>query len=400
MSARAIAAALLITSVSFPGAAAASAPVRPQPEKCDVAPGGEVSDFWAQSRLNFQRAWPVTRGKGVLVAVIDSGLNNTLQPQLKKLEVLPGVDVIAVPGYDRRDTRDCFGHGTAVTSIIAAQPSNAVPFVGVAPDVTVLPIKQTNTQGDKTGNAEGIAAGIDVALAAHADVANISVTYPGQSPQLEQSVQRAARAGMVIVAAAGNDGNGANQPAYPAAYSTKYPNVIAVSASDAQDVIAPFSETGDYVTVAAPGVKVPATAGRSGYVSLSGTSFAAPFVTGTVALVRSAFPKMTAEQVRSRIISTADAPPASVPDRFYGYGIVNPFLAVTTLRQDAAPSPASRPATPLPAPQAAQPPDRHLQQLALAAALILLGLAIVAVAGAAVLRARSRRTLPSPAAIG
>ncbi|MGI8679355.1 MAG: S8 family serine peptidase [Jatrophihabitans sp.] len=358
-------------------------------DPCDVKAGlKNLPDLWPQKRLDYTRAWTVTRGAHVLVAVIDSGLNQQFDSQLQRMHERPGTDVIGGT-FTASDTRDCYGHGTEVTSIVAAAPGSN-NFSGVAPDATVLPIKQTNTQGDKTGTSDGLARAIDKAVDANAAVANVSVTTPNDSPVLKAAVAHAARRGMVIVAAAGNDGDAANQPAYPAAYSTVFPNVIAVSASDQNDQIAPFSETGNYVTVAAPGVNVPAIAGRGGYSSASGTSFATPYVTGTVALLKAAFPSMSVARIRNRLIATADAPPATVPDRTYGYGIVNPFLAVTTLRDDVPPLSPAASTRLLPPLRAHTPPNHHTRTLALGSAAVLLGLAVLAMVGAAVLRGRRR----------
>jgi membrane-anchored mycosin MYCP len=390
---------LLVAGVALSGAPAVAqvsrgAPVAPQ---CDpLKPGGELTDTpWAQTRLNFQRAWQVSTGRGVVVAVIDTGLD-TRHQQMLHTRIAQGRNVIG-GGFSAADTRDCSGsgHGTSVTSVIAAQHLDGLRFDGVAPDVTIVPIKQTNTAGDKSGTAAGIAAGIDAAIDAKARVVNISVTVANPGGGLRAAVARAAKKNLVIVAAAGNDGQGNNFPAYPAAYSTDFPNVIAVSASDAQDGIAPFADTGNYVTVAAPGVGVVVPAPISGYTRLDGTSFAAPYVTGTVALVLAAHPTMTAAQVRNRIEATADRPPATVPDRRYGYGVINPFLAVTAIRDDTVPVPSARREAALPALAVARPADRHLAHVALASAVALLALAVLAAASAAVLRGQRRSRDPS-----
>ncbi|MFN2517961.1 MAG: S8 family serine peptidase [Jatrophihabitantaceae bacterium] len=357
--------------------------------------GGPLVDTpWAQTRLNFQRAWTLTRGQGVRVAVIDTGLDRR-HVQLRGTHVAPGHNVI--PGFPKSDVTDCsgIGHGTSVTAVIAAQQIDGVHFLGVAPDVTIVPIKQTNTANDKTSNADGIAAGIVAAVAAKARVVNISITLTNPGYRLRAAVAQAARANVVIVAAGGNDAEGQNFPAYPAAYSTEFPNVIAVSASDAKDGIGPFSETGSYINVAAPGVGVVVPAPVRGYIKADGTSFAAPYVTGTVALLLAAHPTMTAVQVRNRIEATADRPPATVPDTRYGYGIVNPFLAVTALRDDSLTAPTPRPAPPLRERAAAPPPDRHLAHVALSAGVVLLGLAVLAVVGAAVLRGQRATRRPA-----
>lgn len=387
MRARIVAAAGLLACIAasaIPTLAAEHAVAAAPTTECTVKVGGPLSGTpWAQNRLDFQRAWPVTTGAGVVVAVIDSGLN-TVHTQLSGMHVVPGVNVI--DPISSTDVRDCAGHGTSVTSIIAAQHINGVAFLGVAPDATIVPIKQTNTQGDRTGTAEGIARGIDAAIAARARVANISVTVTTPNATLRAAMARAAKANLVIVAAAGNDGQNDNFAAYPAAYSKQFPNVIAVSASDIHDAIAQFADTGSYVNVAAPGVGVEVPQPIRGYRTMDGTSFAAPYVTGTVALVLAAHPDMTAAQVRNRIEATADRPPATVPDSRYGYGIVNPYLAVTAIRDDSVVAPPPVPARPLPAPAPPTPVDRHLIHVALTSAVVLLTLTVLAAIGAAVAR--------------
>jgi membrane-anchored mycosin MYCP len=341
-------------------------------QNCLPKAGGALTAIpWPQTRLDFERAWSVTQGAGVRVAVIDSGLDRT-QPQLALLHLADGYDVL--PGFAKNDTRDCDGHGTAVAGIIAAPPVNGVPFVGVAPGVTIVPIKQTNSSGDNLASDRGIAAGIVYALQVKARVINISVTVNKPSAPIEAAVALAAKAKVVMVAAAGNDGNGVNATAYPAAYSRTYPNVIAVSAANSADQVPSFSERGNYVTLCAPGVAVVVPARQSGYTTMDGTSFAAPYVTGTVALMLAARPSMTAAEVRTRLEATADPPPATVPDPRYGYGMVNPYRAVTSVREDTAP-PAPVSARALPARAVVAPPSRRLQRIALAAAAALLILA-------------------------
>lgn len=390
----AAAVALLVGLCALSGPLESSATAATLADECKVARGGELTETpWAQTRLDFQRAWSVTKGKfvktghagsvgqRVRVAVIDSGLD--AHPQFKGLDAAAGIN--SVSSHQTANVADCNGHGTGVTSIIAAQPDPTVPFVGIAPDVQILTIKQTQ---QKDGSTAATIRAIDDAIAEHAQVANLSLSIAEDQPALLAAVQRAAKAGLILVAAAGNDGQNTNRPAYPAAYSPKFSNVIAVSASDASDSLGTFSSTGNYVSVAAPGADVVVAAPNGGYGKQSGTSFAAPFVTGTVALVLAADPDLTPAEVRNRIEATADAPPASVPDPQYGYGIVNPYLAVTTVRDDTVSVPATRSGPAFPAPAAPHSPDRHLQHLALAAAVVLIGLAVLAMVGAAVLRGR------------
>lgn len=338
------------------------------------------------------RGKSVTTGRPVLVAVIDSGLDRR-HPQLQKLNLAAPFDATTGRSVGPNGLIDCVGHGTGVASIIGAQPGRGIKFSGVAPDAKILPIKETDPQG--AGTSESLARAIDAAVAAHARVANLSLGVLNPVPSLRAALDRAAKEGMVIVAAAGNDGANTantNAPSYPAAYAPDYPNIIAVSATDASDSVGNFSTRGSYVSVAAPGTGVEVAARVSGYSTQTGTSFAAPFVTGTVALMLAAHPTMSPVQVRRRLEATADRPPVDVPNPQYGYGIINPYLAVTEVRHDAAPVATANTAPPLAAPVLPAVADRRLAHRALAVAVVLLGLAVLTAAAAAVLRG----TRPSP----
>lgn len=387
-------ASLLAGIVGLP-AAMADAHAAPLPGDCKLTPGGSITKTpWPQTRLSYQSfhaASSVTQGKSVktgapvVVAVADSGLNRQ-HPQLAGMNVGTGID--AVPKQQGHSVTDCNGHGSAVTSIIAAQPDPAVAFVGIAPDVKIVPIRVTN---DANVTSDALIRAIDDAVAVKASVLNLSLAGTTPSPGLLSAVKRAAAHNLVIVAAGGNDGQSSDLPAYPAAYSTQAPNVIAVAATNAADGVPDFSTTGNYITVAAPGADVVTAAPFRGYVAKqSGTSYAAPYVTGTVALIRAAHPDLSPEEVRNRIIATADPPPATVPDARYGYGVIDPYLAITSVRDDTgvAATPA-RPA-PVPAPAAVASPDRQLAHRALAVGAALLGLTVLAVAGALVLRGSTR----------
>ena len=358
------------------------------PPECKVKIGApeqqtQPTQPWELKRLSVEQIWPITDGAGVLVAVIDSGFDRD-RPQLSHIKVRQGVNVSGA--FGPTDTRDCFFHGTAVTGIIAAPPVNGVYFTGVAPGVTIMPIKEQ--LGDVQQGTNHIAEAIDAAIAAHARVVNISITTPVPTPDLERAVAAAARANIVMVAAGGNDLNGSNAPAYPAAYSTRYPNVLAVSMTDQNDAVGGISTQGSYIDIAAPGNGVELPMPKGTYLAnQQGTSYATPVVTGTAALVLAAHPGLSAAQVVSRIEATADAPPGvTVPSPAYGYGIVNPYLAVTAVRGDAvAPQPKAE-AQPIAAVPPRPPADRHPQHLALGVGIALLGLAVVAGMVAAVVR--------------
>lgn len=321
-------------------------------------------------------------GEHVLVAVIDSGLDPG-NPQLRGADIRRGINVTVDP--PSHDVTDCVGHGSEVAAIIVAQQRSGSAFLGVAPRASLLPIKQSRDTHDARG-AVFLARALRAAVDAGARVANVSVTVPTRTAQLVSAVRYAQRKGMVIVASVGNDQGGGNQPLYPAALSTRFDNVIAVSACDARDAVPAFPESGPYVDIAAPGLDFQVPAPGSGFADVTGTSFAAPYVTGTVALMLSAHPHLTPAQVRDRLEATADPPPVSVPSPRYGYGIVDPLLAVTAVRAGTGPLPVASAGAPLPARVAAPPPDRSTAHVALAVGGGLLGLATLVLIGAAVWR--------------
>ncbi|MEU7926491.1 type VII secretion-associated serine protease mycosin [Micromonospora sp. NPDC049801] len=302
--------------------AAAAAPVCGPPGE-----DGLVEMPWALHRLDPVSAWPISRGAGVTVAVIDSGVS-AIHPALKN-QVLPGRDFNNLT--DNRGQCDLAGHGTMVAGIIAGQDGTGAPFSGIAPAARILPIRVLpNAKGTNDEALPGqIAAAIDWAVDNGADVINLSlVTLP--RPELARAVERALAKRVILVAAAGNrQETQEDKPAYPAAY----PGVIAVAGVDEQDGHVGTSVSGSYVDVAAPGLNIVGPApGGAGYLPepAGGTSFAAAYVSGTAALVRAAYPDLTPEQVADRLERTADNPPQG-RNAEVGYGVVNPYRAVSSL---------------------------------------------------------------------
>jgi type VII secretion-associated serine protease mycosin len=277
---------------------------------------------WAQQLLAPQRVWSLTRGAGVTVGVVDTGVDGGAQ-QLGG-RVLPGRDV-RNPG-NRPANGDCFGHGTFVAGIIAAAPVDGTMFAGVAPAATVLPIRVADDATDTS--ADTLANGIRAAVDGGARVVNVSASTLAQDPDLEGAAAYAASRDVVLVASAGNGQEQGNPTAFPAAYDS----VIAVGAIDQTGKLASFSDTGTYLDLVAPGVDVCSIGpGGPGQWEASGTSYAAPFVAGVAALVRAYHPELTAAQVKHRLEATADRPPANVPDSGFGWGTVNPTAAVTAV---------------------------------------------------------------------
>lgn len=276
---------------------------------------------WAQRRLDFERVWPITEGAGVTVAVVDTGVDGS-QPFLKGA-VRPGYDMVNHGGVANTD---CNGHGTFVAGLIAARPISGYGFAGVAPEATILPIREANSTG--TSSAEVLAKCIRSAVNLGAQVINVSITAPLPAPDLVHAVDYALRHNVLVVAAAGNDFASGNGPQYPAAS----PGVLAVGAVDASGQRASFSESGSYVSVVAPGTDlIGPGAGGVGLVSESGTSFATAYVSGVAALVRSYYPKLSVPQVIRRIEATADQPPGKLPTPGLGWGEVNPYAAITAV---------------------------------------------------------------------
>ncbi|MFD9888094.1 type VII secretion-associated serine protease mycosin [Amycolatopsis sp. NPDC059027] len=283
---------------------------------------------WAQKQLAPERVWPLTNGAGVTVGVVDTGVDGAV-PQLRGGTVLKGVDTTK-PGRGPADS-DCYGHGTFVAGIIAASPASGTGYAGVAPGVQILPIRCANTDDPKKDGAltpEGMALGIRAAVDGGARVINVSASTTEQNSQLADAVEYAASHDVVLVASAANTAKQGDPVTYPASY----PSVIAVGAVDEAGQHAEFSQTGPFLSLVAPGVNVLGLGpGGPGHWQGNGTSYSAPFVAGTAALVRAYRPTLSAAQVKHRLLATATHPAAKLPDPALGWGTVNPMAAVTAV---------------------------------------------------------------------
>lgn len=282
----------------------------------------EPSLPWAQQMLMPNRLWNITRGNGVTVAVVDTGVD-AKTPQLAGA-VLDGKDTYAAGGGPANT--DCLGHGTFVAGIIAARPAPDTGFAGVAPDSTILPIRDTVTK--EGGSAGTMANGIRAAADAGAGIINVSASTNSDDPALRTAVSYAQQHDALVVAAAANNAERGNPTPYPASY----PGVLAVGAIDSNSTAANFSQTGRFLGLVAPGVDVISLGpGGPGQWQQSGTSFATPFVAGTAALVRAYHPELSATEVKTRLEATATRPPVPVPDAAMGWGTINPYAAVTSV---------------------------------------------------------------------
>lgn len=263
---------------------------------------------------------PGQGGAGVNVAVIDTGIDCG-HPDLAPncwygASYVKGAKPI-----------DDHGHGTHVAGIIAAR-DNGFGVIGVAPEVTLYAVKVLDANG--SGSFSAVASGIVWATRNGMDVINMSLGGSGFSQAVADAVKAASDAGVLVVSAAGNSGC-CDRVLYPA----KLPESMAVAAVDANDQRASFSSTGPEVDVAAPGVAVLSTVPQgtcrlcdpSGYRSLSGTSMAAPHVTGTGALLISR--GLTNLEAWAQISGTATDLGFPGFDLFYGWGRVDALAATT-----------------------------------------------------------------------
>ncbi|CAM5337712.1 Type VII secretion-associated serine protease mycosin OS=Streptomyces albaduncus OX=68172 GN=FHS32_004329 PE=3 SV=1 [Streptomyces griseoloalbus] len=240
--------------------------------------------------------------------------------------------------------------GTKVAGIIAARPREGTGFVGLAPNATIIPIRQNDA--DSSGDSDSMARAIDHAVARGADVINISqdTTKPlSHTSALAEAVRKAIERNVVVVASAGNDGlDGKQKNTYPAAFD----GVLAVASSDRNNERAAFSQTGSFVGVAAPGVDIVSTVPGGGQCTDSGTSFSAPFVAGVAALLKEKHPRWTTAQIVTQIEQTAERS-VNGHDDFVGWGVIDPVRAVQ--ESDVADPPSSP--TPDPGVPQAQAPD-------------------------------------------
>lgn len=254
---------------------------------------------WHLDQVRAPEAWSATRGAGAVVAVLDTGVDFG-HPDLSG-RLLPGIDLVD----DGTPPDDELGHGTLVAGLVAAVADNQVGVAGAAPDAMILPIRVLDAEGE--GESADVAEGIRYAVSQGAAVINLSLADaeggPGEgtlerlvSTEVEQAIRDADVAGVVVVAAAGNDGR------EEVPYRRDVPVVI-VGATDRADAVWPQSNRDDR-TVFAPGVEIVSThTGETGYARADGTSFATPVVSAAVAMLRTQ--GLDPAAVRARLVETA-----------------------------------------------------------------------------------------------
>ncbi|MGW2256982.1 type VII secretion-associated serine protease mycosin [Streptomyces sp. NPDC001780] len=288
------------------------------------------SQQWHLDAMKADEIWKITKGRGITVAVIDSGVDDTI-PDLRG-QVLKGKDLATEDAGDEHTDYD--GHGTGMAGLIAGtgESSGGEGAFGLAPEVKILPVRvpgsssnESQADGVKRFNAS-VPTAIRYAADSGAKVINMSIrTYEG-SPQMTEAVRYALRKGALIFAGTGNDG--VSTQVYPA--ST--PGVVGVGALDKEGQKTKESQYGPQVDISAPGEEmVHACGGTTGLCTSHGTSDATAIASASAALIWSKHPDWTNNQVLRVMLNTVSGPTDGVKRNDYvGYGAVRPLRALTT----------------------------------------------------------------------
>lgn len=299
---------------------------------------GELGDTyssyqWNMTQMGVPALWNTSTGAGIKVAVIDTGLSSTSGGD--------GVNVCPEPGYDfaygDNDPDDRNGHGTHVSGTIAQNTGNGIGVVGLAPEACIIPVKALDDRG--SGDFASIAEAIAYSVAAGAKVINMSLGAHGVTTSfMDVALNDAERAGVVVVAASGNDGD-LDLISYPAIH----PTVLSVGAVGATKTRAPYSNGSSDLDVVAPGGDTRIDSDGDGYVDgilqetfsrrtwsyyfYQGTSMASPHVAALAALMLEKG-SLDPATVRARIRNSADDQGETGRDDLYGYGLINPLKAL------------------------------------------------------------------------
>ncbi|MEU3783666.1 S8 family serine peptidase [Streptomyces sp900129855] len=264
--------------------------------------------------------WKVSTGKGIKVAVVDTGVNPDT-PSLKG-QVLVG-EVPKAVGYKAAD--DYLGHGTSMAELIAGTGAGG-GLKGLAPGAKIIPyriaLKGLKSEADEK-KAPDPAAVIRAVADSDAEIINMSFGIDVDLPEMAAAIKYAESKGKLMIAGTGNDAETKNFIGYPAAY----PYVVGIAASDKSGKVGKFSEHGNYVDMAAPGLDVPTWCDATfrAYCDGVGTSMATAIASASAALVWSAHPKWTANQVLASLIDTAGRDWAKDnPSTYLGYGLIRP----------------------------------------------------------------------------
>lgn len=271
---------------------------------------------WGIDLVQAPKIWPLTKGEGIKVAVLDTGIDYR-HPDLKD-NFKDGINLTSAIAGDYLDQS---GHGTHCAGVIAAS-DNGFGIVGVAPEAELYAIKALDKNGE--GSLHEIIEGIEWAIKNKMDILSMSIGAsrdPG--PKMHDAIKRAREAGVIIVCAAGNQNSRVNWPA-------AYRETIAVGAIDKNMNKASFSNFGEEVDVVAPGVNILSTYPNNKYSVLSGTSMAVPLVSGAIALIQSYARKIGEKATPEYILDIIQDKSTSIKGEsaHYGNGLLNVYEAL------------------------------------------------------------------------
>ncbi|MFF9343475.1 S8 family serine peptidase [Streptomyces sp. NPDC014773] len=295
-----------------------------------VAPTAVAADArsqqWYLDAMKAEEIWKKTTGKGITVAVIDTGVDPDT-PSLKG-KVLKGWDASESKGDE---TDDYEGHGTTIAEVIVGSGAGG-GIRGLAPDAKVIPYRVSNTerQNEQAVNAFDLEQAIKAAADSSAQIINLSVASDYYSGSEREAVKYAQNKGKLVIGGAGNNAREGNKKQYPASY----PEAVAVAATTREGKVADYSQHGDAIDLAAPGSQLPGYCDKSltKYCLSEGTSFSSAIVSASAALIWSMHPDWTANQVLRVLLESAgrgdDWKPGTISN-YAGYGVVRPNAHVS-----------------------------------------------------------------------
>jgi thermitase len=280
---------------------------------------------WGLAQIQAPQSWDIQSGSvGVVIAIVDTGIDSQ-HPELSSKSVQGWNFDASSPSYNTAATADDNGHGTHVAGIAAAATNNSLGVAGTCPNCLLMPVKVLGANSN--GTYDAVASGIIYAADRGARIINLSLSGPIFSQALQDAVNYAASRGALLIAAAGN--NSTNAAMYPAAL----PNVMAVAATNSDDLRAGFSNFNSYISVAAPGVGIYSTSwsptNGSTYISMNGTSMSTPFVAGLAGLLAAQDGNRTSAVLRGLIETSADDLDLPGWDQDTGYGRINALRALS-----------------------------------------------------------------------
>ncbi|PRY29558.1 subtilase family protein [Pseudosporangium ferrugineum] len=297
-----------------PGTAPGAGQIPPA-TNCPSTSTSSTKSDWARLRVAADKAWPQSKGKGQLVAVVDSGVNGSLKQLSGHVSV--GIDVSDDKG---RGDSDCLGTGTAMAALLVAKQVKGEGPVGVAPDATVLPVRVVRDKVALTPEAQ--VKGINTAVAAGATVIALGSVIDATDTNVAKAIADAVAHDVVVILGAPTE----DRPVNPAAVLGE--GTVRVAGIGIDDQWALNYRRGA-VDVVAPGINV-TSLGSGGPVNGSGTHYAVALAAGEAALIRSAYPDLTAAQVTHRLKTTADRMGEGTPPHSqFGWGFLDPASAVT-----------------------------------------------------------------------